>query len=448
LWTQPFLNPEILDAGFPGLSSVELQENILTFPPESFELPHLVVVGNGTAGVACINEILRYPPKFRITVFGDRTRGTRKTPDDATLPPLAWYQEKGIGLRLGIRIIDVDPETRTVTGEDGSLTEYDALLLATGSTPTVPAIPGAETGGVHVLRSAAGIAGVLKHARPGLRTAVFGGGLLAIEAARALQREGCEVTVIHQADHLLERQLDTAGGSYLIRRMERLGMRVLLDQHAPAILGNRHVESIQLRGGFPDTGRLAADLAVIAADILPDAELGRGAGLQVNHGIVVSDFMETSQSDIFAAGECAEHQGVCYSAGESLAEQARVLAATITGNRGPVYRGSLEESKLTIMDTEVFSAGDFGEAAAGAGSDAEAVRYENSSQGIYRKLVLSGGKLKGVVLVGDASGSHRYMDWLRTGVNLGGLWRQLLFPDTGWIAPAVKKADETELIRR
>jgi len=100
------------------------------------------------------------------------------------------------------------------------------------------------------------------------------------------------------------------------------------------------------------------------------------------------------------------------------------------------------------MDTEVFSAGDFGEAAAGAGIDAEAVRYENSSQGIYRKLVLSGGKLKGVVLVGDASGSHRYMDWLRTGVNLGGLWRQLLFPDTGWIAPAVKKADETELIRR
>jgi nitrite reductase [NAD(P)H] large subunit len=430
-----------LDAEFPGLIRVESQEKILTFPPEGFELPHLVVVGNGTAGVACVNEILGYAPKFRITVFGDRTRGTRKVPDDATLPPLEWYQEKGIGLRLGIRIVDVDPDTRTVAGEDGSLTEYDALLLATGSTPTVPSIPGADKDGVHILTHTAGIAGVLEHARPGLKTTVIGGGLLGIEAARALQHEGCEVTIIHHADHLLERQLDAAGGSYLIRKMERLGMRVVLNQRAPTSLGTRRVEGVQLQNG----ARLDADLAIIAADILPDADLGRRAGLKVNHGIVVNDCMETSRPDIFAAGECAEHQGVCYSAGESLAEQARVLAATITGNRGLVYRGSLEESKLTIMDTEVFSAGDFGEA--GAGMEAEAVRYENSSQGIYRKLVLADGRLKGVVLVGDASGSNRYMDWLRTGVNLTGLWRQLLFPDAGWVAPPGKDLRKTELIR-
>ena len=413
---------------------MQLQEKILPFPPENPELPHLVVVGNGPAGVACINEILQYDPKFRITVFGDRTRGSKNLPEDATLPPLEWYQEKGIGLRLGIRIVDVDPDTRTVVGDEGSVTEYDALILSTGSTPTVPRISGADKEGAFVLSSAVGIGGLLRHARPGLKTAIMGGGLLGIEVARALQHEGCDVTIVHHADRLLERQLDAAGGSYLIRRMERLGMRIILNQRAPAIAGSRHVEGVR----FQDGGWLDADLAIVAADILPDAELGRRAGLLVNHGIVVSDYMETSRSEIFAAGECAEHHGVCYSAGESLAEQAQVLAAAIAGNRGLVYRGSVEESKLTILDTEVFSAGDFGEGAPVAGMEAEAVRYENSSQGIYRKLVLSDGKLKGVVLVGDASGSNRYMDWLRTGVNLTGLWRQLLFPDSAWVAPPSK----------
>ncbi len=221
---------------------MESQQNILTFPPDGLEPPHLVVIGNGVAGVACIEEILKYSPKFRVTVFGDRMRATlrtfwpasirEKSTEEAMLRPLEWYQEKGIGLRLGIRIVDVDPIVRTVVGEDGSVTEFDTLLLATGGSA------------------------------------------------------------------------------------------------AP-------------RMGGTDKN---------------DVELGRRSGLKVNHGIVVNEYMETSHPGIYAVGEWAEHQGFCYREAMSFVEQAKVVAAAITGNRGPVYRGSAEKARLTIMDADVLSA--------------------------------------------------------------------------------------------
>jgi nitrite reductase (NADH) large subunit len=393
-------------------------------------MKRLVVVGNGMAGMACLEQILKYAPQFEVTVFGDETHvnynrvmlssvlAGEKAADDIVINPLEWYQRNGIDLRVGVRIVDVDADARTVTGNDGSVTPYDTLLLATGSNAWMPPIDGLQKEGVFAFRTLDDTRELMRRAGPGIKAVVIGGGLLGLEAARGLQVQGCDVTVLHLMSTLMERQLDPDGGYYLVGKMEELGIRVLLQRTTTAVLGNGHVEGVALS----DDSCLEADLVVVAAGIRPNVELAYKAGLHVNRGIVVNDHMETSSPDIFAVGECVEHRGVCYGLVAPLFEQGKVLAATITGNKGPMYTGTIQAAKLKIMGVDVFSAGDWSE------QNAEPVRYEDRGIGVYKKLTLRDGKLAGVILVGDTSDSHRYMEWLRTDADLTAQRRHLLFP--------------------
>ncbi len=395
----------------------------------------LVVVGNGMAGIACVEQILRHAPKFNITIFGDETHvnynrillssvlAGEKSIEEITLNGLNWYQQHDVALRLGVRITDVDAGAKTVTGDDGSVTGFDKLLLATGSLPVIPSIQDVMKDGVFVFRNLDDTRSLLERARPGLKAVVIGGGLLGLEAARGLQVQGCDVTVVHLMETLMERQLDVTGGSYLANKMNELGVTVLLGLSTTAILGKGKVERVQFKGG----GTIPADLVVIAAGIRPNIELGQKAGLDTKRGIVVNDYMETSNPDVFAVGECVQHNGICYGLVAPLLEQGKVLAATITGNKGPKYEGTVLASKLKIMGVDVFSAGEIGDKVDGS----EVIRYEDPSLGIYKKLTLKASKLTGVILVGDTSDSHRYMEWLRSGTDLASMRRQLLFPDTG-----------------
>ena len=398
-------------------------------------MTRLVVVGNGMAGVACVEQILRHSPKFEITIFGDETHvnynrillssvlAGETNDDDIVLNSLDWYQRNGIDLRLGVRILSVNPQTKTVTGDDGSMTPFDKLILATGSVPLIPSIEDVKKDGVFVFRNLDDTRALLERCRPGLRAVVIGGGLLGLEAARGLQVRGCEVTVVHLMETLMERQLDATGGDYLAAKMNQMGITVLLGLSTTAILGNGKVEGVQFKGG----GSIPADLVVIAAGIRPNVTLGHEAGLEIKRGIVVNDYMETSQPDIFAVGECVQHNGICYGLVAPLIEQGKVLAATITGNKGPKYQGSVQAAKLKIMGVDVFSAGEIGDKLDGS----EVIRYEDPALGMYRKVILKGGKLAGAILVGDTADSHRYMDWLRTGKDIARLRRQLLFPAPG-----------------
>ncbi|HEX4568350.1 MAG TPA: nitrite reductase large subunit NirB [Vicinamibacterales bacterium] len=396
-------------------------------------MARLVVVGNGMAGVACVDQILRHAARFEITIFGDETHvnynrillssvlAGERTSDDITLNSLDWYRRNDIDLRLGVRIVDVDARRKIVTGDDGRVTAYDTLLLATGSSPFMPPIDGLDLDGVFTFRTLDDTHNLLDRAAPGVKAIVIGGGLLGLEAARGLQVKGCSVTVVHLMSTLMERQLDPDGGNYLTGKMEDLGIQVLLGRSTVAIVGDERVEGVALEDGMV----LEADLVVVAAGIRPNVELAYKAGVTVNRGIVVNDWMETSDPDIFAVGECVEHRGVCYGLVAPLLEQGKVLAATITGNKGPVYSGTVQAAKLKIMGIDVFSAGDWSE------QHADPVRYEDRALGIYKKLTLRAGRLVGAILVGDTSDSHRYMEWLRTGADLAGTRSRLLFPAPG-----------------
>jgi nitrite reductase (NADH) large subunit len=395
-------------------------------------MKQLVVVGNGMAGVACVEQILKLRHEFEITIFGDETHvnynrillsmvlAGEKTADEIIINDRNWYQKNGIRARLGTRVTSIDLGEQVVVDETGDETTYDKVILATGSSAFIPPIPGVNKGNVHVFRTLDDTRALLSKARKGLRAVVIGGGLLGLEAARGLQLRGCDVTVVHLMDTLMERQLDATGGEYLQRKIESFGIRVMLPRQTAAICGNGHVEGLRFASGE----ELEADLVVIAAGIKPNTELARSAGLEVRRGIVVDDHMRTSDQDIFAVGECTEHRGQTFGLVAPLYEQGRVLASAITGNNGELFSGATPAAKLKIMGVDIFSAGSIDEGHPGV----ETIRYEDPSAGVYKKLLLKDNRLRGVILVGDTEDERRYTEWMRSATDLAPLRRQLLSP--------------------
>jgi nitrite reductase (NADH) large subunit len=391
----------------------------------------LIVIGNGMAGVACVEQILKYAHNFEITIFGEETHvnynrillssvlAGEKTFDDIVLNGVEWYQTHGIRAKLGVRVTHVDIKEGIVIADDGSHTSFDNLIFATGSRPYIPPIDGVEKQNVHVFRTIDDTRALIEQSRPGRRAVVIGGGLLGLEAARGLQVRGCDVTVVHLAGHLMERQLDHTAGEYLRRTLENLGLRVMLNCQTTALLGDEKVEGLR----FQDGREIEAELVVIAAGIKPNVELALNAGIQVRRGIVVNDFMETSAPGIYAVGECTEHRGQVFGLVAPLYEQGKVLAAAITGHDTRPFEGAVVPAKLKIAGVDVFSAGDIEDR-----DDFEVIRYEDAALGIYKKLVLNKDRLVGVVLVGDTSDDRRYLQWIRDKEDLRPQRRHLLFP--------------------
>jgi nitrite reductase [NAD(P)H] large subunit len=395
-------------------------------------MKEVVVVGNGMAGVACVEQILNRRQDFDITIFGDETHANynrillssvlagEKSAEEIVINDLDWYQSNGIRARLGVRVQNIDRARRVVIDDDGGATPYDKLILATGSNAFIPPIPGVDKKNVHVFRTLDDTRNLIAKARQGCKAVVIGGGLLGLEAARGLQLRGCDVSVVHLMDTLMERQLDAAGGACLRRKIASLGIRVLMPKQTQALLGNGKVDGLRFASGE----EIEADLVVIAAGIRPNVELGKKAGLEVRRGIVVNDYMQTSDPDVFAVGECTEHRGQTFGLVAPLMEQGKVLAAALSGQKTAGFGGAAPAAKLKIMGVEIFSAGSIDESEPGI----ETVRYEDPSLGIYKKLLLKDNRLRGVILVGDTSDERRYTQWLREETDLAPNRRHLLLP--------------------
>jgi NAD(P)H-nitrite reductase large subunit len=313
----------------------------------------VVVVGNGIAGAALVDALLdREPDGVEITLYGaeevgtyDRVRlseymaGTVSL-EDLGMRPREWYEERGIDLRLGVRVEEIDPENRRVRGDDGDWVRYDRLVLATGSESFVPPIPGREKKGVFVFRTVADVERMLEAAPE--KAVVIGGGLLVLEAAYGLAARGARVTVLDLAEHLMSQQLDEPAGIMLRREIGKLGVSARLGAMTEEILGNGRTDGVRLGGG----DELEADMVVICTGIRPNADLAREAGIETNRGIVVDDHMRTSVEDIYAVGECAEHDGVVYGLVAPALEQVRVAAREILGGQMDPYRGSVLSATL------------------------------------------------------------------------------------------------------
>lgn len=396
----------------------------------------LVLVGNGMSGVRTLEELLRLAPDlYDIEVFGAEPHPNynriQLTPvlageqdfDDVVLNDLAWYQRHGIRLNLGRRVVRIDRARRRVIAEDGGEARYDRLLLATGSRPFIPPLPGHELRGVLGYRDIADTRAMLEAARRHRRAVVIGGGLLGLEAANGLSQRGMRVTVVHRGEWLMERQLDRTAGRLLQDALAARGIAFRLGSHGQALLGNEsgHVRAVRLHNG----DRLPAELVVMATGIRPNSELAEQANLPCAPGVCVNDTLQTFDPRIYAVGECVTHRGTGYGLVAPSYEQARVCATHLARLGTGRYEGSLASTRLKVSGIDLFSAGDFN-----GGSDCEHITLHDPDAGIYRKLVLREGRLVGACLFGDSADSAWYQRLIAGGEPIVGQREHLMFGQT------------------
>ncbi len=383
----------------------------------------LVLVGNGMAGMRMIDEVLaRDRDRFEIEVIGAEPHPNynrillssvlagEKEINEIVLHSRDWYEKSGINLTTGEAVVTLDPDARTVTAASGRTIAYDKLVLATGSRPIVPPVPGLELPGVCAFRNIADLELMRRASRRGGRAVVVGGGLLGLEAAFGLRRRGMAVTVLHLMQTLMERQLDEAAGLLLQRDLEKSGVSVLTKAHTEAIVGGARAEAVQLADGR----ELAADLVVFAVGVRPNIDLARSAGVEVNRGIIVDDFMATSEPDIFAVGECVEHRGQTFGLVGPLWEQARVCAAVLIGDMPAPYAAPTPHTSLKVTGIDVFSAG----VLAARDDGDEEITLRDAGSGQYKKLVARDGRLVGAILYGEIADGPWFAELIESKRNI------------------------------
>jgi nitrite reductase [NAD(P)H] large subunit len=317
-----------------------------------------------------------------------------------------------------VRATGVDASARKVTLANGAHLPFSKLVFATGSQPIKLDIPGMDLQGVLTFRDIDDVDTIAAMKAAQARVVVIGGGLLGLEAAYGLAKARARVTLVHLMDRLMERQLDARAALMLKRAVEAKGIAVRLEADTARIIGKSRVEAVELRDG----SIIPADAVVVAVGIRANAELARTAGLAVKRGIAVDDHLETSIPGIHAIGECAEHRGLCYGLVEPAYEQAQTLARRLAGERA-TYPGSVLATNLKVSGVNVFSAGDFLGAIAGA----EEIVLSDPAVGIYKKLVIARDRLLGAVLFGDTADGPWYLDLIRSGASIARLRDDLVF---------------------
>jgi len=391
----------------------------------------LVLAGNGMAGVRALEEILsRAPHMFAITVFGAEPHGNynrimlspvlagEKTFPDIVTHDRGWYEQNGIELIAGEAVTAIDRDNRVVTGANGTMRPYDVLILATGSNPVIIPFPGHDLPGVIAFRDIADVGTMLDASRTHTHAVVIGGGLLGLEAANGLARNGMDVTVLHLMPTLMERQLDPVSAGLLKRDLGKRGMTVLTEANTKAIHGDGRVETVELTDGR----MLKADLVVMAVGIRPNTALAKSSGLAVGRGVQVDDGMRTSDPAIYAVGECVEHRGAVFGLVAPLFDMAKILADRITDTAASEYNPAVTGTRLKVTGIDMFSAGDF------TGDDTtDEIVFRDAARGVHKHLVVRGDKLIGAVLYGDARDGGWYFDHIRNGTDISGIRDSLLF---------------------
>ncbi|WP_419670215.1 nitrite reductase large subunit NirB [Hylemonella gracilis] len=401
----------------------------------------LVMVGNGMAGVRSLEELLKLAPDlYDITVFGAEPHPNynrillspvlagEQQLEDIVLNDWAWYETNGITLHAGWTVTEIDRRQRLVharnaQGETRSA-PYDRLILATGSNPFILPVPGKDLQGVLAYRDIADTEAMIAAAAQYKHAVVIGGGLLGLEAANGLMKRGMEVTVVHVAPWLMERQLDDVAGKMLQKSLEDRGMKFLIGAQTQELIGNSvgRVTRVKFKGGDEHP----ADLVVMAVGIRPNTALAEQTGLHVNRGIVVNDTLQTTTDPrIYAVGECAAHRGIAYGLVAPLFEQGKVLANHLAQYGIGRYTGSLTSTKLKVTGIDLFSAGDFM-----GGDNTEEIVLSDPAGGVYKKLVLKDDKLVGACLYGDTVDGSWYFKLLRDGRNVADLRDKLMFGES------------------
>ncbi|MDN3654322.1 nitrite reductase large subunit NirB [Ferruginibacter paludis] len=371
----------------------------------------IIVVGNGMVSYKFCEKLIAKgnTASFDITIFGEEIRPaydrvhlseffSGKSADDLLMAPASWYAENNIILHTGDPIQQIDRSNKTVHSFKGITQSYDVLILATGSSAFVPPIPGVEKDGVFIYRTIEDLEMMTAYAKKATTGAVIGGGLLGLEAAKAMIDLGITDThVIEFAPRLMPRQIDEAGSNILKAKLQTLGLKIHTSKNTAEITGNGCIDGML----FSDDTKIDVDMLVISAGIKPRDELAKLSGLEVGTrgGIVVNNKLQTTDPSIYAIGECALFEGMVYGLVAPGYEMADVVASNLT-NGGKVFGAYDMSTKLKLIGVDVASFGD----PFVAGDNVRSVVFEDTMKGIYKRINITGdGKqLLGGILIGDA----------------------------------------------
>ena len=408
------------------------QKTYITNTGTSQEKMKLVLVGNGLAGMRCLEDLLDMAPdRYEVTVIGEEPWGNYnrimlspvlsgdKTIDDIMLHPHAWYSDKGIRFIAGDPAVRIDRPRKQVYTEKGEVVDYDRLILATGSKPFIPPIAGADLKGVISFRDIYDINTMLDYCKTKKNAVVIGGGLLGLEAAYGLKQRGMNVTVLHLMDRIMERQLDSKASQMLRHSIEQKGISIITEANTEALVGvDGHVTQIRLKDGTV----LEADLVVFAVGIRPNMALAQSAGLRCNRGVLVNDTMQTFDPSIYAVGECIEHRSQTFGLVEPLWGQAFICASHLAEHGSLTFKAPTVPTQLKVSGCDVFSAGNFEPK-----DDFEDIILNDEKRQIYKRIIIQKDKVVGAVLFGDTEDGVWYAELISDQTPISSIRNKLLF---------------------
>ena len=395
----------------------------------------LVVIGNGMAGMRTVEELLAAAPdKYDITVFGSEPYGNynrimlssvlcgEKTIEDIVINSRQWYLDNGIKLHAGEAktVVFIDRKKKDVYAQDGTVASYDRLLIATGSKAVIPLIPGNDLDGVISFRDIFDVNKMLAYSRSHKKAVVLGGGLLGLEAANGLVLRGMDVTVIHNKDILLNRQMDKPAAKMLQAELEQRGLKFKMAAKLKHLSGDEqgHITAVNLE----DDSTLDCDLFITAIGVRPNMALAQQAGIYCQRGIVVNDTLQSYDPCIYAVGECIQHRGDTFGLVAPLFEQAKVCANHLSAHGAAEYITLPTATKLKVTGIKLFSVGDFQ-----GDEHSQSLCFTDSAMGIYKKLVIKADRLIGAVLYGDTADGGWYQELLENEENISRLRDTLIF---------------------
>jgi nitrite reductase (NADH) large subunit len=366
-----------------------------------------LIIGNGVAGTTAAENIRKQDREGKITIFSDedlpfyyRLRLNEFISGDISETQLVakkatWYEDRNISLKLKTRIVEVKLQEKIAIAEDSQRFAFDRLLIATGSHSFVPPIKGSENKGVFALRDIQDARNISAYAKNVEDIILIGGGLLGLEAGHALMKMGKRIMVVEFFPRLLPRQLDMDGARRLQEVMERMGFSFYLGAKTQEITGDGQVSGILLEGGEA----LSGGMVVVSAGVRPNMVLAERLALSIDKGIVVDEHLQTSQPDIFAAGDVAEYKGMPYGIWPAAMEQGKIAGINMAGG-DMTYDGTTMANTLKVAGIDLASAGDID-----AESEFEAM--VKTEGGVYRKIVIKDNHIVGCIMLGDTRGFNQ-----------------------------------------
>ena len=408
---------------------------------------NIVVIGHGMVGHKFLESLAEAGLReAQVTVLCEEPRPAYdrvhlseffagKSAEDLSLVEPGFFERTGISLRLAAQAASIDRAARIVTTRSGEQLPYDKLVLATGSSPFVPPVPGRERADCFVYRTIEDLEAMAAcgaHARTGV---VIGGGLLGLECAKALRDLGLQTHVVEFAPRLMAVQIDEGGGRVLRHKIEALGVQVHTQKNTLEIVDGSSARHLMR---FADGSELETDMIVFSAGIRPRDELARACGLEIGPrgGIAIDSECRSSDPDIYAIGECAAWNGQTFGLVAPGYDMARVAARHLSGQDDIAFVGADMSTKLKLMGVDVASIGD----AHGNTPGSRAFQYTDERQQVYKKIVVSadGKRLLGAVLVGDATEYGTLLQMALNGIELPAAPEFLILPASdGQAKPAL-----------